>query len=86
MKRNIFLFFMIAALLVSLCSCVHTGTEITLDPDGSGSVTVQSGCQVDALHAAQEHKVDLSDAQYFTYNGTEYAGRCRPQPSILCPI
>ncbi len=75
MKRNIFLFFMIAALLVSLCSCVHTGTEITLDPDGSGSVTVQSGCQVDALHAAQEHKVDLSDAQYFTYNGTEYAGK-----------
>ena len=74
MKRNILSFFMIAVLLVSLCSCIHSGTEITLDPDGSGTVTVQSGCRVDALDAGEAHNIDLSKAQYFTYNGTEYAG------------
>ncbi len=74
MKRNILSFFMIATLLVSLCSCIHSGTEITLDPDGSGTVTVQSGCRVDALDAGEAHNIDLSKAQYFTYNGTEYAG------------
>lgn len=74
MKRNILSFLMIAALLGPLCSCVHTGADITLDPDGSGTVTVQSGCQVDALNAAEDLEIDLSSAQRFTYNGTEYAG------------
>lgn len=79
MKRTIFPLVLIAALLLSLCSCVHTGTEVTIEPDGSGSVTLRSGCQVEALESGKGQQAGLSQAQYFSYNGTEYAGRVQTE-------
>lgn len=74
MKRKIITVLLAFVMMLSLCSCMGAVADITVNKDGSGSVTASMGFTTEGVNQLIAAGVDVGDLQDFTYKGVTYHG------------